>query len=52
VSFPNGPPSRRREVDISLTRIMVRAHAIRDRLLRDNGFSIDQVAREENVSPS
>ena len=36
-----------READISLTRIMVRAQAIRDRLLRDNGLSIDEVAREE-----
>ena len=41
-----------READISLTRIMVRAHAIRDRLLRDDSLSIDEVAREEDVSPS
>jgi len=40
------------EADISLTRIMVRAHAIRDRLLRDDSLSIDEVAREEDVSPS
>ena len=41
-----------READFSLTRIMVRAHAIRDRLLQDNSLSIDEVAREEDVSPS
>ena len=41
-----------REVDINLMRIMVRAHAIRDRLLQDNSLSIDEVAREEDVSPS
>jgi hypothetical protein len=41
-----------READISLTRIMVRAHAIRDRLLRDDNLSIDEVARDEDVSPS
>jgi site-specific DNA recombinase len=30
----------------------VRAHAIRARLLQDATLSVDEVAREENVSPS
>jgi len=41
-----------READVGLTRIMVRAHAVRARLLRDATLSVDEVAREENVSPS
>jgi site-specific DNA recombinase len=40
------------EADIGLTRIMVRAHSIRGRLLRDASLTIDEVAREENVGPS
>ncbi len=38
--------------DASLTRIMVRAHAIRDRLLQDGNLTIEEVAREEDLVPS
>jgi DNA invertase Pin-like site-specific DNA recombinase len=41
-----------READAGLTRILIRAHAVRGRLLRDATLSVDEVAREENVSPS
>jgi site-specific DNA recombinase len=41
-----------READVGLTRIMVRAHAVRGRLLQDATLSLDEVARQENVSPS
>lgn len=40
------------EADVGLTRILVRAHALRGRLLQDATLSVDEVAREENVSPS
>jgi DNA invertase Pin-like site-specific DNA recombinase len=40
------------QVDASLTRLMVRAHAIRDRLLRDGSLSVDEVARQEGLGPS
>ncbi len=38
--------------DASLTRIMVRAHAIRNRLLKDASLSVDEIAREEELGPS
>jgi hypothetical protein len=41
-----------REAAVGLTRILVRAHAVSGRLLRDATLSVDEVAREENVSPS
>jgi site-specific DNA recombinase len=41
-----------READVALIRVMVRAHMIRGRLLQDATLSVDEVAREEKVSPS
>ena len=38
--------------DASLTRIMVRAHAIRDRLFKNDNLTIEEVAREEDLVPS
>jgi DNA invertase Pin-like site-specific DNA recombinase len=38
--------------DASLMRIMVRAHTIRSRLLRDSSLSIDEIARQEDLGPS
>jgi site-specific DNA recombinase len=38
--------------DDSLTRIMVRAHAIRDRLFDDENLTIEEVAREADLVPS
>jgi site-specific DNA recombinase len=40
------------QVDASLTRLLVRAHAIRDRLLRDGSLSVDEIARQEGLGPS
>ncbi|MFL5114342.1 MAG: recombinase family protein, partial [Microvirga sp.] len=39
-------------VDPSLTRIMVRAHTIRDRLLKNENLTVEEVAREEDLVPS
>jgi len=44
--------AREAPADASLTRIMVRAHAIRDRLFRDGNLTIEEVAREEELVPS
>jgi len=38
--------------DASLTRIMVRAHAIRDRLFQNGNLTVEEVAREEELVPS
>jgi hypothetical protein len=38
--------------DDSLTRIMVRAHAIRDRLFQDENLTVEEVAREADLVPS
>lgn len=38
--------------DPSLTRIMVRAHAIRDRLFQDGNLTVEEVARQEDLVPS
>ena len=38
--------------DPSLTRIMVRAHAIRDRLFQDGNLTVEEVARQEDIVPS
>ncbi len=38
--------------DDSLTRIMVRAHAIRERLFQDENLTIEEVAREADLVPS
>ncbi len=38
--------------DASLTRIMVRAHAIRDRLFQNGNLTVEEVAREEDLVPS
>ena len=45
-----GPDER--EPDIGLTRILVRAHAMRGRLLHDTSVTIDEIAREEKVGAS
>jgi site-specific DNA recombinase len=37
--------------DPSLTRIMVRAHAIRDRLFQDGNLTVEEVARQEGSRP-
>ena len=38
--------------DTSLTRILVRAHAIRDRLFQNGNLTVEEVAREEDLVPS
>ena len=38
--------------DGSLTRIMVRAHAIRDRLFQNESLTVEEVAREADLVPS
>ena len=38
--------------DASPTRIMVRAHAIRDRLFQNGNLTVEEVAREEELVPS
>lgn len=38
--------------DASLTRILVRAHAIRDRLLQDSSLTVEELARREDLVPS
>lgn len=38
--------------DASLTRLMARAHMIRDRLVEDRDLTVEEVAREEDLVPS
>ncbi len=40
------------DADPSLTRIIVRAHAIRDLLIQDGNLSVEEVARQEDLVPS
>jgi DNA invertase Pin-like site-specific DNA recombinase len=39
-------------LDPSLVRVLVRAHLIRDRLLRDKGLTFDEIAKSEDMVPS
>jgi hypothetical protein len=41
-----------RAPDASITRILVRAHAIRDRLMQDASLTVEEVARQEELVPS
>jgi hypothetical protein len=38
--------------DLSLVRILVRAHVIRDRFLADKNLTIDEIAKSEDIVPS
>ena len=38
--------------DASLLRVLVRAHGLRDRVVQDGGCTLEEMAKQEGVSPS
>ncbi len=38
--------------DASLVRIVIRSHAIRDRLFQDKSLTLEEIAKSEEMTPS